>query len=53
MDGLESEKVLYIVTQPVIPLITYLNEHEHEGSRNEYAISWGIFQVTVSNYRQT
>ncbi|XP_067939305.1 N-terminal kinase-like protein [Watersipora subatra] len=46
VDGLESDKVLYVVTEPVMLLTTYLNQHESEGSRNEFAISWGIFQVT-------
>lgn len=45
IDGLETERVIYIVTEPVIPLSTYLTDYEGEGSKNELAISWGIHQV--------
>lgn len=40
-----TERVIYIVTEPVIPLNTYLTSYEAEGSRNELAISWGIHQI--------
>ncbi|KAF6039656.1 SCYL1 [Bugula neritina] len=45
IDGLESEKVLYVVTEPVLPLAVYLNDYESEGSRNTFAISWGLHQI--------
>ncbi|XP_074648786.1 N-terminal kinase-like protein [Tubulanus polymorphus] len=45
LDGLETEKVLYIVTEVVIPLETYLTLHKDDGSENEVAISWGLHQI--------
>lgn len=47
-SDLQSDKVLYVVTEPVIPLLTYLNESQEEGSRNELGISWGLHQLVVS-----
>ncbi|XP_028396144.1 N-terminal kinase-like protein [Dendronephthya gigantea] len=43
VDGLESESVVYIVTESVTPLEEYLNEN-----RNELEISWGIRQIATA-----
>ncbi|XP_060711352.1 N-terminal kinase-like protein isoform X2 [Hemiscyllium ocellatum] len=44
-DGLEAEKCLYIVTEPVIPLGTYLKTKEAAGELTEQEISWGLHQI--------
>ncbi|KAK2145585.1 hypothetical protein LSH36_670g00043 [Paralvinella palmiformis] len=46
IDGLESDKVLYVVTEPVIPLETYIQVNEQKTGQNELAISWGLHQIT-------
>lgn len=45
---LQSDKVLYVVTEPVIPLETYIQVNEQKTGQNELAISWGLHQITVS-----
>ncbi|CAI9730784.1 Hypothetical predicted protein [Octopus vulgaris] len=47
LDGLESDRIIYIVTESVVPLCSYLTEDNKEGSCNELAISWGLHQVAV------
>ncbi|XP_067877949.1 N-terminal kinase-like protein isoform X2 [Heterodontus francisci] len=44
-DGLEAEKCLYIVTEPVTSLVTYLKTKETAGELNEQEISWGLHQI--------
>ncbi|XP_041035888.1 N-terminal kinase-like protein isoform X2 [Carcharodon carcharias] len=44
-DGLEAEKCLYIVTEPVTPLGNYLKTKEAAGELNEQEISWGLHQI--------
>ncbi len=46
--SLQTEKVLYLVTEPVVPLETYLKNNEQYATQNELAISWGLHQLTVS-----
>ena len=41
---------MYIVTEPVTPLETYLKNNEQYVKQNELAISWGLHQITVSYY---
>jgi hypothetical protein len=43
----QTEKVIYIATEPVTPLETYLRESSSEGAQNELAISWGLHQILV------
>ncbi|XP_074630282.1 N-terminal kinase-like protein [Acropora palmata] len=43
IDGLESEMVIYLVTEPVRPLDVQLND----GESSDVAISWGLHQITV------
>lgn len=45
IDGLETEKCLYIVTEPVTPLNTYLKLKAEAGGLNEQEISWGLHQI--------
>jgi SCY1-like protein 1 len=45
LDGLETDKVLYIVTEKVVPLETYLSSGEQNTTQNQLAISWGLHQV--------
>ena len=44
VDGLESEKFVYIATEYVTPLSTYLNAIE-DIEESSMAISWGLHQV--------
>uniref|UniRef100_UPI00398E9DC1 N-terminal kinase-like protein n=1 Tax=Pristiophorus japonicus TaxID=55135 RepID=UPI00398E9DC1 len=44
-DGLEAEKCLYIVTEPVSPLGAYLKRKEAAGQLSEQEISWGLHQI--------
>lgn len=48
LDSLESEKVLYLVTEHVDPLLTHLEELPLEEPQKELYVAWGIFQITVS-----
>lgn len=43
IDALESETVIYLVTEPVRPLEVQLNEEE----KSDLAISWGLHQITA------
>ncbi|XP_051901203.1 N-terminal kinase-like protein [Pristis pectinata] len=45
VDGLETEKCLYVVTEPVTPLGTYLKAKEDVGGLSQLEISWGLHQV--------
>jgi len=44
---LQTEKVIYFATEPVVPLETYLKENEVHGDQNMLAISWGIHRIVV------
>ncbi|XP_033736298.1 N-terminal kinase-like protein isoform X2 [Pecten maximus] len=45
LDGIETEKVIYFATEPVVPLETYLKDNESLGDQNSLAISWGLHQI--------
>lgn len=45
IDALESDAVIYLVTEPVQPLEVLLSEVE--SSKADLAISWGIHQITA------
>lgn len=47
LDSLETEKVLYIATEPIEPLGTYIEKMDKEHSKDLY-LAWGIFQITVN-----
>ena len=42
---LQSDTVIYLVTEPVQPLEVLLSEDEN--SKADFAISWGLHQITV------
>jgi len=42
LDSFESESLVYVVTEPVIPLLNFLDE---EDGRNASLITWGLHQV--------
>ncbi|KAK3092649.1 hypothetical protein FSP39_005381 [Pinctada imbricata] len=43
LDGVETDKVIYFATEPVVPLENFLTASND--NRNELAISWGLHQV--------
>ncbi|KAG5263467.1 hypothetical protein AALO_G00265150 [Alosa alosa] len=45
VDGLETEKSLYLVTEPVIPLSTHLKARPDMGGSGELEVSWGLHQI--------
>ncbi|XP_049777789.1 N-terminal kinase-like protein [Schistocerca cancellata] len=46
LDSLETEKVLYLATEFVVPLETHLAQLSREGHQRDLYLSWGIFQIT-------
>ncbi|XP_056383050.1 N-terminal kinase-like protein [Hyla sarda] len=45
VDGLETDKCLYIVTEPVTTLGTYIKSRTDTGGISELEISWGLHQI--------
>ncbi|KAK2159454.1 hypothetical protein NP493_1717g00010 [Ridgeia piscesae] len=45
LDGFESDKVLYVVTECVVPLEMWINDHQDNSVQVHLAISWGLHQV--------
>ncbi|XP_014669380.1 PREDICTED: N-terminal kinase-like protein [Priapulus caudatus] len=45
IDGVETDKVIYIVTEYVVPLVHYLESTEHIQQQLDLSISWGLHQV--------
>ena len=45
---MQTDTVIYVVTEPVVPLEIHLAENEN--SKSDQAISWGIHQIAVSEY---
>uniref|UniRef100_A0A3P8V1C4 N-terminal kinase-like protein n=1 Tax=Cynoglossus semilaevis TaxID=244447 RepID=A0A3P8V1C4_CYNSE len=45
VDGLETEKSLYLVTEQVTPLAVHLKAQSEKGSGGELEISWGLHQI--------
>ncbi|XP_059574406.1 N-terminal kinase-like protein isoform X4 [Alligator mississippiensis] len=45
IDGLETEKCLHVVTEPVTPLNIYLQARAEAGGISELEISWGLHQI--------
>ncbi|XP_013926513.1 PREDICTED: N-terminal kinase-like protein, partial [Thamnophis sirtalis] len=45
IDGLETEKSLHVVTEPVTPLPAYLESRGDGKSLSEAEISWGLHQI--------
>ncbi|ROT76596.1 N-terminal kinase-like protein [Penaeus vannamei] len=46
IDSLENEKLVYLVTEPVTPLLTWLKDSALSPSHRTNAVSWGLLQVT-------
>ncbi|ERL88617.1 hypothetical protein D910_06002 [Dendroctonus ponderosae] len=46
LDSLESEKLLYLVTERVEPLCTHLEKLPLEEPQKDLYVAWGIFQIT-------
>ena len=49
-DGIESEKGVFIVTERVQPLYSYLNASTDSESQKANEISWGLYQIAVCTY---
>ncbi|KAJ8405170.1 hypothetical protein AAFF_G00321610 [Aldrovandia affinis] len=45
VDGLETEKCLYLVTEPVTPLSTHLKAQAERAGSGELEVSWGLHQI--------
>ncbi|XP_048884654.1 N-terminal kinase-like protein isoform X2 [Brienomyrus brachyistius] len=45
VDGLETEKCLYLVTEPVTPLSAHLKAQAERGGSGELGVSWGLHQI--------
>ncbi|CAB1455047.1 unnamed protein product [Pleuronectes platessa] len=45
VDGLETEKSLYLVTEQVTPLTVHLKAQAEKGGSGELEISWGLHQI--------
>ncbi|XP_038620016.1 N-terminal kinase-like protein [Tachyglossus aculeatus] len=45
IDGLETDKCLYVVTEPVTPLGTYLKAKGDAGELSQLEVSWGLHQI--------
>ncbi|XP_051944932.1 N-terminal kinase-like protein [Xyrauchen texanus] len=45
VDGLETEKSLYIVTEPVTPLAEHLKIQAEKGGASDLEVSWGLHQI--------
>lgn len=47
VDSLETEKVLYVVTEYVEPFASYLASLEIDRRQKDIYMGWGLFQITV------
>ncbi|KAJ8337994.1 hypothetical protein SKAU_G00369600 [Synaphobranchus kaupii] len=45
VDGLETEKCLYLVTEQVTPLAAHLKTQAERGGSGELEVSWGLHQI--------
>ncbi|KAM6953686.1 N-terminal kinase-like protein [Aplochiton taeniatus] len=45
VDGLETEKSLYLVTEQVTPLAAHLKTQAEKGGSGELEMSWGLHQI--------
>jgi hypothetical protein len=49
-DGIENDKSVFVVTERVQPLYNYLRESQESQSQRENEISWGLYQIAVSEF---
>uniref|UniRef100_A0A3B4Z3F9 N-terminal kinase-like protein n=1 Tax=Stegastes partitus TaxID=144197 RepID=A0A3B4Z3F9_9TELE len=47
VDGLETDKSLYLVTEQVTPLAVHLKAQAEKGGAGELEVSWGLHQIVV------
>ena len=53
-DGVENDKAVFIATERVQPLFTYLKESNESDSQKENEIAWGLYQIaTALNFLNT
>ena len=52
-DGLETDKSVFIVSERVQTLYSYINESKENDSQKENEISWGLHQIAVIYFFQT
>ncbi|XP_047441402.1 N-terminal kinase-like protein isoform X2 [Mugil cephalus] len=45
VDGLETDKSLYLVTEQVTPLAVHLKAQAEKGGAGELEVSWGLHQI--------
>lgn len=45
VDGLETEKSLYLVTEQVTPLAVHLKAQAEKGGSGDLEVSWGLHQI--------
>lgn len=45
VDGLETEKSLYLVTEQVTPLAVHIKAQTEKGGAGELEVSWGLHQI--------
>lgn len=43
----QTEKTLYLVTEPVTPLSAHLKAQSDKGGSGELEVSWGLHQIVV------
>lgn len=48
LDSAETDKMLYVATECVLPLGLYFDQLEKDSTQTDLYLSWGIFQITVS-----
>lgn len=46
LDSLESDKMLYLVTEYVEPLLHHIENLRIDGQQRDLYVAWGIFQIT-------
>uniref|UniRef100_UPI0037E8B5E8 N-terminal kinase-like protein n=1 Tax=Semicossyphus pulcher TaxID=241346 RepID=UPI0037E8B5E8 len=49
VDGLETEKSLYLVTEQVTPLAVHLKAQADKGGAGELEVSWGLHQIVKAS----
>ncbi|CAF0712601.1 unnamed protein product [Brachionus calyciflorus] len=47
-DGVENDKSVFIVTERVQPLLTYLKESKENDAQRLNEISWGLYQIATA-----
>lgn len=48
LDSLETDKQLYVATESVQPLGSFIDTLDKDSPQTDLYLSWGIFQITVS-----